>query len=62
MLTLSLCFDLLRRGRADWKLPVWGYVALAGLLFAVFFPTLNGLPIQPELASRLMKWLPTWPL
>ena len=62
VLTLSLCFDLLRRGRADWKLPVWGYVALAGLLFAVFFPTLNGLPIQPELASRLMKWLPTWPL
>ena len=36
VLTLSLCFDLLRRGRADWKLPVWGYVALAGLLFAFY--------------------------
>ena len=62
VLALSYVLALLRENRRDWKLPALALTAGSVLLFALFFPALNGLPIGRDLGTALMKWLPGWPL
>ena len=40
---------------------VIAYTAAAGVLFALFYPVLTGLPMAPEYLRQVLKWLPTWP-
>ena len=39
-----------------------GFTIASVLLFFVFFPVLNGLPVNNELATRFLAWLPSWPI
>ena len=38
------------------------FTAAALILFVCFFPVLNGIPIANVLGSRLLGWLPNWPI
>ena len=38
------------------------FTAVCVLLFAVFFPVLCGLPVNNDLATRVLGWLPSWPI
>lgn len=62
-LTLALCrvFALMRTGTKYWRTNVYGLTVLSLILFAVFYPVLSGQPVNSELATRLLKWLPSWP-
>ena len=37
------------------------FTVAALILFVLFFPVLNGLPIDDVLGSKLLGWLPSWP-
>ena len=62
-LTLALCriFSLMRTGTRCSRANVYGLTALSIILFAVFYPVLSGQPVNSELATRLLKWMPSWP-
>lgn len=32
------------------------------LLFILYFPVLNGIPVNNDLTSRILAWLPSWPI
>ncbi len=62
-LLLALCrvFSLMRSHTKYWRTNVYGLTGLSLALFVVFYPVLSGLPVNAQLASNLLKWLPTWP-
>ena len=62
VLSLSYVFCLIRENRPRWRLSVLAFAAGSALLFLLFFPVLNGLPVSDELASALYRWMPSWPL
>ena len=65
MLVPALCYVFWliesRRDRAS-RIATGAFTVLAVLLFAAFFPVLNGLPVNNELASAMLGWLPGWPI
>ena len=61
VLSLSYTMALLRENRSGWRLYALSLSAGSIALFVLFFPVLNGLPVSSELASALLKWLPSWP-
>ena len=62
VLSLSYVFALLRDNLRSWKGWVIGFITVSALLFLLFFPVLNGLPVDAERSSAWLRWLPTWPL
>ena len=59
----SLCyvFSMMERApRLCRRYPVW-FTAVSVLLFAWFFPVLNGITVENALATKLLGWLPSWP-
>lgn len=38
------------------------FAIVSVLVFAFFFPVLNGMPIDNILGTRLLGWLPSWPI
>ena len=59
----SLCYVFSLFGQAPRRFrryPTY-FTAFAVLLFAWFFPALNGITVQNDLATKLLGWLPTWP-
>ncbi len=62
-LLLALCrvFSLMRSETKYWRTNVYGLTGLSLALFVVFYPVLSGLPVNAQLASNLLKWLPSWP-
>ena len=61
VLVLGYAFSLLRDNVAGWRVPVWGFAALAAVLFLFFYPALWGAEIDTQRASLFYRWLPTWP-
>ncbi len=62
VLALGYVFALLREAREPlWRARVLGLVALSAAVFALFYPALSGARVDNEAATRLLKWLPTWP-
>jgi len=63
-LVLAVCyvFSLMRDNRRGWLRYALPFTLVSAALFCLFFPSLNGLPVDSERASALMRWLPTWPL
>ena len=43
------------------KAFVYGFTALSGVLFILFYPALSGLAVSTEFAAKFLHWLPTWP-
>ena len=61
VLALGYVFSLMRDCEKDWKWRVYGLCGLSAALFVLFYPAISGLPVNGETATKLMKWLPTWP-
>ena len=61
VLVLGYVFALMRDNLKRWRLPVWGFTALAAAVFAFFYPALWGAELDTRTASLLYRWLPTWP-
>ena len=62
VLSLSYVMALLRENRPNWRVPALLLTGGCAAVFLLFFPVLNGLPMDPELASALYRWLPSWPV
>ncbi|MBQ9249443.1 MAG: glycosyltransferase family 39 protein [Oscillospiraceae bacterium] len=63
-LVLALCyvFSLLRESRRGWLHYAVPFTCASLLLFILFFPALSGKPVDNATATKIMHWLPTWPL
>jgi dolichyl-phosphate-mannose--protein O-mannosyl transferase len=55
-------FWIMEKASRRLRLAAFAFTALSVILFAIFFPVLNGLPVVSETASKIFKWLPTWPI
>ena len=44
------------------KVYVFAYVALAVLLFIMFYPVLSGMPIDGTYAEKCLRWMSSWQL
>ncbi len=60
-LALARTFRLMKDNTKGWKFNVYGLTGLACALFVVFYPVLSGARVNAQLASNLLKWLPSWP-
>ena len=62
VLALGYVFALLLEARETGeRARVLGLVGLSAAVFALFYPALSGEPVDNAAATRLLKWLPTWP-
>ena len=61
VLLMGYVFSLMRENTKDWRLPVWGMTALCVGLFVFFYPQLWGAELDGAAASRLYRWLDSWP-
>ena len=61
VLALGYVFALMRDEGRGWKWPVFGLCGLSAALFLLFYPAISGLPVDSASATKLLKWLPTWP-
>ena len=61
VLALGYVFGLMRDNIRRWKPFVVGFCVLSALLFILFYPATSGMRVNSELATKLLKWLPTWP-
>jgi hypothetical protein len=62
VLSLSYILALLRENRPNWRVPAISLAVGSAAVFLLFFPVLNGLPVDAELISSLCRWLPSWPI
>ena len=62
VLAIAYVFDILRRNKKNWLKWTIPFVAVSLALFVLFYPVLSGYPVDNILASKLLRWLPTWPL
>lgn len=62
-LVLAICrvFSIMQRNVKHWRFNVYGLSGLNCALFVLFYPVLSGKTVNAELASALLKWLPSWP-
>lgn len=61
VLALGYVIELMRQWNPRWRLYAVGISALCVLVFAMFYPALSGISVDNAAASRVLKWLPTWP-
>ena len=61
VLSLGYVFSLMRDCEKRWKWRVYGLCGLNAVLFVLFYPALSGLPVKAAEATKILKWLPTWP-
>lgn len=62
VLAVAYVFDILRQNRKNWLCYAVPFTFVSLLLFVLFYPALSGAPINNELGTALMGWLPSWPL
>ena len=62
VLALGYVFTLLRDGSRHGIWYAAGFACVSVCLFVLFYPALAGTPVDNLLGSRLLQWLPTWPL
>jgi dolichyl-phosphate-mannose--protein O-mannosyl transferase len=63
VLATALVFNtILDSGKGMMKQAVYGYTAIAGVLFIKFYPGLTGLPVPAWYFQNLLRWMPqSWP-
>lgn len=59
---LAYLFWILEENTSYGKVLSLAFTVASFLLFICFFPVLNGLPVDNALASKLLGWLPDWPI
>ena len=62
-LVLALCYviALMRQWNPRWRVYAVGVAVLCVTVFIMFYPALSGMRVDNAAASRLLRWLPTWP-
>ena len=62
VLALAHIFNLIveHRKRSGYKM-IYAYTAIAGLVFAMFYPSLSGMYMPPWYYSTFVRWFSTWP-
>ena len=55
-------FCLIRKYNYGEKWFIGSFLAGSILLFFLFYPVLNGLPVGSQFSSRFLCWLPSWPI
>ena len=61
-LMLGYTFKVMLDKDKKYKWAVLGYVVVAVLLFAMFYPVLTGTPISADYADSYLKWFSSWVL
>ena len=62
VLALGYVFSLLREAaEPGWLARVLGLVLVSAAAFALFYPAVSGATVDSAAATKLLKWLPTWP-
>ena len=61
VLAIARVFRLMKDNTKGWKFNVYGLTGLAGALFIAFYPVISGIRVNAQLATNLLKWLPSWP-
>jgi len=65
VLALAHIFSVIlerKRKRKGHRLAVYGFTAISGLIFAMFYPALTGIPVPHWYFEKLLKWIPVaWP-
>lgn len=62
VLALSHIFStILERKKSCRRLAVYGYTAVSGLTFAMFFPSISGMYMPHWYYANLIRWFSTWP-
>lgn len=61
VLAIARVFRLMKDNTKGWKFNVYGLTGLAGALFIAFYPVISGVRVNAQLATNLLKWLPSWP-
>lgn len=59
ILCLTFIFKKGIEARPQMKIPIYAYLGLCLVLFAMFYPILSGMIISKEYAG-LLKWFPSW--
>ena len=63
VMALAYVFNMiLERGQGRYKMAVYGYTALTGALFGLFYPALTGVYAPQWYFRYLLRWIPgAWP-
>lgn len=61
-LMVAYCLYLLVKEAKVPKLAIYGYVAIAIILFLMFYPVLSGQPVSKEYVSVALRWFESWVL
>ena len=61
VLAIARIFSLMEDNTKGWKFNVYGLTGLSCALFIAFYPVLSGVSVNTQLATSLLKWLPSWP-
>ena len=59
---ISYIFWIMENNMRQGKIFSLSFTVAALILFVLFFPVLSGLPIDDVLGSKLLGWLPSWPI
>ncbi|MGI5971758.1 MAG: phospholipid carrier-dependent glycosyltransferase [Oscillospiraceae bacterium] len=63
-LILAICYvaDRLESLNVPYhRAAMWGFGAVAGMLFCLFYPVLSGVPVSELYANIFLRWFPSWP-
>lgn len=61
VLALGYVIALMRQWNPRWRVYAVGVAVLCVAVFIMFYPALSGMRVDNAAASRLLRWLPTWP-
>ena len=61
VLALGYVIALMRQWNPRWRVYAVGMAVLCVAMFIMFYPALSGMRVDNAAASRLLRWLPTWP-
>ena len=59
---IAYIFRIMEKNSRQGKAFTTCFTFAAVILFVCFFPVLNGLPVDNSLGSKLLAWLPSWPI
>ncbi len=62
VLMLAYLFWILEENTNHGRIVTLAFTVASVLLFICFFPVLNGLPVMNTISSKLLGWLPSWPI
>jgi dolichyl-phosphate-mannose--protein O-mannosyl transferase len=60
ILAIVYLMKLLDSNYPEAKYIRYGYVALAAMLFIMFYPVLSGMQVSKGYVDTVLRWFPSW--